>query len=226
MRILYKKYKNLLAMIILYWLICFLMYLITIDMRYVTLSWNIMLAVLPLLFIGKVFVTVSEKKKKSLFWVFLWLFFFPNSVYMVTDFIHLSNEDYVWIVESGQHFIETSVVYSNDIFVWIKLLVISFGFLLSLLIGLESLYLFEYIIKKKQPITRSWFWMIAVILLTSIGVYIGRFLRFNSWDVVFFPLELLKETLNIGLFGIQFMMVFTIFILSSYLLYKIFRHNK
>lgn len=226
MRILYKKYKSLLAMIILYWLICFLMYLITIDMRYVTLSWNIMLAVLPLLFIGKVFVTVSEKKKKSLFWVFLWLFFFPNSVYMVTDFIHLSNEDYVWIVESGQHFIETSVVYSNDIFVWIKLLVISFGFLLSLLIGLESLYLFEYIIKKKQPITRSWFWMIAVILLTSIGVYIGRFLRFNSWDVVFFPLELLKETLNIGLFGIQFMMVFTIFILSSYLLYKIFRHNK
>ena len=142
---------------------------------------------------------------------------------MVTDFIHLSKEDYVWIVQSEQYYNETSVEYSTDVFLWIKLLVISLGFLLAMLVGLESLYLFEKIIRKKYSKMICFFVIFGVALLTSIGVYIGRFLRFNSWDIVFYPIELLKETLNLGMFGIQFIIIFTIFIFSSYILYKIFK---
>ncbi len=223
MKIFYEKYKSILMFIFLYWSICLIMYLIIGDIRYVLLSWNILLAILPLFFIGKVVVTNKRKQKKPIIWLLLWLFFFPNSVYMVTGFIHLANENFVWIIDRDQHSSYSDIVYSNDIFVWTKLLVISLGFLLAILVGFESLYLFEQIIRKKYSKIICFFVIFGVALLTSVGVYIGRFLRFNSWDVVFSPLELLKETLNLGMFGIEFIIIFTLFVLISYLLYKIFR---
>lgn len=223
MRIFLEKYKSMLIMMFLYWFICFIIYLTTKEMRYAYLSWNIILAGLPLFFIGKAVVTIKEKQKKPIIWLVLWLFFFPNSVYMVTGFIHLANESFVWIVERDQDSSYTGVVYSNDIFVWMKLLIISFGFLLAMLVGLESLHLFEKIIRKKYSKMICYFVIFGVAFLTSIGVYIGRFLRFNSWDVIFSPFELLKETLGLGMFGIQFIIMFTIFVLSNYILYKIFK---
>lgn len=222
MKIFYEKYKSILMFIFLYWSICLAMYLIIGDIRYALLSWNILLAILPLFFIGKV-VANKQKQKKPIMWLLLWLFFFPNSVYMVTGFIHLANENFVWIIDRDQHSSYSDIIYSNDIFVWAKLLVISLGFLLAILVGFESLYLFEQIIRKRYSKIICFFVIFGVALLTSVGVYIGRFLRFNSWDVVFSPLELLKETLNLGMFGIEFIIIFTLFVLISYLLYKIFR---
>ena len=79
--ILYKNYKNNLLFIFFYWFICLVMYLKTFDVRYVTLSWNVVLAMLPLIFIIRALITIKEKKlKRSIFWIFLWLFFFSNFV--------------------------------------------------------------------------------------------------------------------------------------------------
>ena len=220
----FEKYKVILIFMFVYWCSCLVMLFKSGEFIYAMLSWNVLLALLPLLFIEKAVVTVGERKIGwSIFWMFLWLFFFPNSVYLVTDFIHISNEKFMWMIEVERYSPDAGVVYSNDIMVWAKLLVIGMGFFFSILVGLESFYIFEQIMRKKYSKIICYSGILGVALLTGIGVYIGRFLRFNSWDILFNPLELLKQVAGIDGFAIQFMIVFTIFVVGSYILYRTFR---
>jgi uncharacterized membrane protein len=41
----------------------------------------------------------------------------------------------------------------------------------------------------------GWFFVAAVAALTGLGVYVGRFLRWNSWDLLTRPAELVAEVL-------------------------------
>lgn len=150
--------------------------------------------------------------------------FFPNSVYMITDFIHISNDKFMWIVEVERHSLDSGVVYGRDIIIWAKLLIIGIGFIFALLVGLESFYIFEQNLKEVTSKGLSFTGVLLVSLLSGIGVYIGRFLRFNSWDILFNPIQLIKQiVISIDSFSIQFVTTFTIFIIGCYILYKIFR---
>ena len=158
----------------------------------------------------------------SALWIILWLLFFPNSVYMVTDFIHISSDKFKWIIEVEKYSPKT-VIYSNEIMVWAKLLVIGIGFFFALLVGLESLYIFEQNIRKKSSKVVCYLVILVVALLSGIGVYIGRFLRFNSWDIIFSPIQLLKQVVGIDGFAVQFILIFTTFVIGSYAIYRAFR---
>ena len=222
----FEKYKVILVFMFVYWCICLVMLFKSVDFLYAMLSWNVLLAVLPLFFVGKAVETVGQRKIGwSIIWMFLWLFFFPNSVYMVTDFIHISNEKFMWMIEVERYSSDAGVVYSNDIMVWAKLFVIGMGFFFSILVGLESFYIFEQIIRKKYSKIICYSGILVVGLLTGIGVYIGRFLRFNSWDILFNPLQLLKQVAGMDGFAIQFIIAFTIFVVGSYILFRTFRKH-
>ncbi|SHI46630.1 Uncharacterized membrane protein [Lutispora thermophila DSM 19022] len=220
-----KKYKDIILFMLIYWFICFLAFFQEISFIYVMLSWNVLLAVLPLLFIHKAEVGMkSDKTIYSILWMVAWILFFPNSVYMITDFIHISGDKFMWIEEVRKYSMDRPVVYGNDILIWIKLLIIGVGFLFSLLVGLESLYIFEQNMKVMTSKKTSILTVLIVSLLSAIGVYIGRFLRFNSWDIFFNPVQLLKEvTTVINTFAMQFISVFTVFIIVCYMVYRIFR---
>lgn len=224
MRIFFKQYKVVVGFMFIYWLTCLMLLFKSGDFLYAALSWNVLLAICPLFFIKKALETVRRKKIGwSIFWVLLWLFFFPNAVYLVTDFIHLTSEKFMWMADVEPYSPEAGLVYSDDILVWIKLFVIGLGFFFSMLVGLESFYNFEQIIRKKYSTIICFIAISAVALLTGIGVYIGRFLRFNSWDILFDPLQLVRQVIKFDGFALQFIIVFTLFVFGSYLLYRGFK---
>jgi uncharacterized membrane protein len=139
------------------------------------LNWNLFLAAIPY------FLTASIPSRKVgriqqlkiLGVSMVWLLFFPNAPYILTDLFHLR--------------LETSVPKWFDLvliisFAWTGLL---FGFLS--LMKIERLY--TNFFTGKQI---AWFSSI-ILFLASFGVYLGRFLRWNSWDVINNPGHLLFD---------------------------------
>ena len=97
----------------------------------------------------------------------LWLFFLPNTWYVLTDFIH--------VYPTG----DISELY--DI-VMVGSLVVS-GFIL----GFTSLFLVHKELLKRFGNWRAGYLVTCIILLSSFGIYLGRDLRWNSWDVIANP---------------------------------------
>lgn len=219
-----ERYKGLLLSMFVYWGVCFVVFLQTANFLYVMMAWNTLLALLPLLFIVKAGAAMRQKKGGwTAGWLILWLLFFPNSMYMITDFIHLSNDKLLWLVEVERYSSESGVVYSTDMMLWIKLFVIGMGFFFAQLAGLESIYRLERMSSKKYSMIIRSIGFLALALLTGLGVYIGRFLRFNSWDVLADPIQLVKQILDIDAFAGQFIIVFACFVGGSYFVYRTLR---
>ena len=99
----------------------------------------------------------------------LWLLFFPNAPYLLTDFIHLRETP------------TTPLWYD-------ALMLASFAWT-GLLLGYASLYLMQMIWERAVGML-SWLGVVAALALASLGVYVGRFLRFNSWDALVRPRRL------------------------------------
>lgn len=206
--------------------ICLFMQLTDFSFWYVMLAWNILLANLPLFFINFSLLQVKNNKRVwAVVFGILWLIFFPNSVYMITDFIHISNDKIMWYEEGARYSINNGAMYSHNIMHWVELLIIGIGVIYGLLIGMESLYIFYYFLKRKFPKSISGLIIIGISLISGFAVYIGRFLRFNSWDL-FMPHSLFGEVFtNVDAFTIEFMFVFAGFILILFLLYVLFYNN-
>ncbi|PID23206.1 hypothetical protein CSV61_01780 [Sporosarcina sp. P3] len=220
----FGKHKMLVLFMLAYWSVCLAMLFKSLDFLYAVLSWNVLLAILPLFFISQATETIRQKKISwSVFWILLWLFFYPNSVYLVTDFIHIANEKFRWMAGTGPYAPDAGMVYSHDILIWTKLLVIAMGFFYAAVVGLESFYVFEQLVRKKYSKNIGYVSILSVSLLTGIGVYIGRFLRFNSWDIAFNPLQVLQQVAEVDRFAVQFSIAFSGFVLFCYLLYRSFK---
>ncbi|MFI5203549.1 MAG: DUF1361 domain-containing protein [Flavobacteriales bacterium] len=145
---------------------------------YLFLNWNLFLAFLPWLFSS--LLTVQPRWKSNKFivlsFVGVWLLFFPNALYILTDLFHLHN--------------------GTAMPMWFDLvLVLAFAWT-GLLFGFISLFDMEKILA--QFIPNRFIQPVSVILLFagSFGVYLGRFLRWNSWDVLQDPVPLLYDISN------------------------------
>jgi uncharacterized membrane protein len=99
-----------------------------------------------------------------------WLLFFPNAPYIFTDIIHLTSRYFA-------HF-------------WVDLVLVLCCALTGLVLGFLSLYLMHCMAVKMFGRIVSWFLIAGIAGLSSFGIYLGRFLRFNSWDVIFKPVAL------------------------------------
>jgi uncharacterized membrane protein len=143
---------------------------------YSFLLWNLFLAWLPLVFVTT--LAISLNKHRWLSWQnislsFLWLVFLPNSFYLASDLIHLR-------VSSAE----------NVLFDVVMLLSFSFN---GFLAGMISIYLAH-----RELYRRFWpkqaHGVIAVVLLAaSFAIYLGRNLRWNTWDVFLNPAGLLFD---------------------------------
>lgn len=153
---------------------------------YVFLKWNLLLALIPV-GIAYFLLLYYKIRKRSIdivfvLLVFTWLVFFPNSPYIVSDFIHLKPK--------------TGIPLWFDI-----LLIFSFAWN-GLFSGYLSLRIIHNVFEDKFNALIHWMFVLTVAPLTALGVYIGRFYRWNSWDILTNPLALYEDMMEI-LIGIQ-----------------------
>ena len=128
----------------------------------------------------QVFVSIAETVRRR--WLtavlaVLWILFLPNAFYLLTDLIHVPKG----MSTAGAG----GVIYSTSIHQWIQLLVIGVGAVMGTLMGLESLRQVRGWLASVRGSLFSWCAVGAVSLLCGVGIYIGRFLRFNSWEDVY-----------------------------------------
>lgn len=145
------------------------------DGLIIFLAWNMFLATLVYA-ISTLLAYLLDKKAKL--WLILvvfgvWILFFPNSIYMLTDFIHFENSAF---------FIRYMDIYNYDLAQWLVFAHITIGALYAVKLGIASIEKIEPYVTKYMA---GYYWIVltALFFLSSFGIFIGRFLRFNSWDV-------------------------------------------
>ena len=143
------------------------------QIRYAFLAWNLFLAWLPLIFALLAAEKYQEGPRRN--WRFLgltaaWLLFFPNAPYICTDVSHLTTNHFT-------HF-------------WVDLILILLCALTGLVLGFLSLYLMQSVVAHRFGRLVSWIFIAGVAGLSGVGICLGRFLRFNSWDVLVKPVKL------------------------------------
>lgn len=134
------------------------------------LVWNLFLAWLPLLFVLRLMNVLKRKLWSSweaLLTSFLWLAFLPNSFYIISDLIHI------------QQLPRTDILYNVVMFV-------SFVFS-GAMIGFSSLYLVHLQLRRRFSPVGAGFWVAVTLLICSVAIYMGRDLRWNTWDILVNP---------------------------------------
>lgn len=140
------------------------------------LPWNLFLAWLPLLFaLG---LRINLAKNRWLSWQnlglsVLWLGFLPNSFYLMSDLIHLQS--------SG----EVSILYDVA-------MIMSFVFN-GMILGYMSTYLVHLQLLKRLKALQAHAVIGLVFLASGFAIYLGRYLRWNTWDVLVNPAGLLFD---------------------------------
>ena len=138
--------------------------------------WNVFLALLPYLFMTLFFAAQQRKHHLGMLAAFLcWLLLFPNVPYLITDFIHISPLTFYIFQETGS-------VYVRALLPWLELLHLAVGIFFGIMSGYRSLYLLHEFTAERLGQLRTWLLAALICLLSSYGVYLGRFLRLNSWD--------------------------------------------
>jgi uncharacterized membrane protein len=170
------------------------------------LAWNLFLAWIPM--ICSLAAYSLYKRRAILSWlvvgvcILVWLLFFPNAPYLLTDLIHLQPQE-------------------NVPFWFDLILIIAFAWT-GFFLGLISLALVQVIVRKAVGAIASWIFAIGVLSVSGFGIYLGRFLRWNSWDVIFNPGPLLLDIwqqVRHPLANFQttvFSILFSLFLLAAY----------
>jgi uncharacterized membrane protein len=142
---------------------------------YLFLNWNLFLAFLPWLLTSLAIIRNVKNRIAILAIMAAWLLFFPNCLYILTDLIHLRQ------VEQAPLWLDLIIVLS---FAWAGL---CYGFM--------SLMDIEHFLKDGFGVRARTVALISICLiyLAALGIYIGRFWRWNSWDILGNPAELMHD---------------------------------
>lgn len=145
---------------------------ITQSIFFFFLIWNLFLAYTPLGLTSIMRQQNSQMKKWYWFYpaLLLWLLILPNAPYIITDFVHLKKE--------------------TNVPVWFEVLLIASFSTCGMLFGLASMKDVFSLITKRSSQRVAWIAMAAFSVLCGFGMYVGRFLRYNSWDILQKPYSL------------------------------------
>ena len=180
--------------------------------RHLGLIWNLFLAWIP--FMLAYFAHAVSWRRASLYLIipgiaFLWLIFFPNAPYMLTDLQDLARS-------------------ATDAPLWYDVIVVVWCSWTGMLLGVSSLYLMQNIIVRSFGRRAGWLFVFVISGLSSFGIYIGRFVRLNSWDILQNPAETAQVILGIVIDPSRrlaaFTLLYTIFFLFVFLLLYSFSH--
>ncbi len=150
------------------------------QLRGLFLLWNLFLAWMPLFFAliaRRLSASINVSKSKLaliLVNLGLWLLFFPNAPYLITDLIHLG--------EYERHIL------------WFDTVGFFVAALAGICTGLYSLQVTHQVLNQFVSNALAWFAIAASIVLSAFGLYLGRFVRFNSWDLFTNPFYLFRKS--------------------------------
>jgi uncharacterized membrane protein len=182
------------------------------TVTYGFLVWNLFLAWIP--FLISYFTYTLTLNRRWIYVVipiaaFIWLIFFPNAPYILTDFQHLAYR-------------------AAELPVWYDVMMLIWFAFTGLLLGIVSLFLMQETIRLEFGHWTGWAFVAAVTGLSSAGVYMGRFLRWNSWDILRDPAGLalysFERVQNPSLQSIGFIGLFAAFFLFLYITLYTFGH--
>jgi uncharacterized membrane protein len=140
------------------------------------LVWNLFLAWVPYL----VALSLKHLKKSKIViaaMLILWLLFFPNAPYIITDLLHLRHRPPVpmWY--------DVMLFFS---FAWT-----------GLILGFASLMEVEKFLQKRLSKWQVQSFVFGALSLCGFGVFVGRFQRWNSWDVLANPFHLFFDMMEV-----------------------------
>ena len=180
--------------------------------RHTSLLWNLFLAWIP--FMLAYFAHMVSWRRATLYLIipiiaFLWLIFYPNAPYMLTDLQDLSRR-------------------ASDAPLWYDVIIVVWCSWTGMLLGVISLYLMQDIIIRTFGRATGWIFVFVISALSSFGIYIGRFVRLNSWDILQNPAETAQEILGVVIDPSRrlaaFTLLYTVFFLFIFLLLYSFSH--
>lgn len=175
------------------------------KVTFVFLIWNIFLAIIPYC-ISTLLILYQDKFRNRIAWVIpilIWLLFFPNAPYILTDLFHLRQR--------------AGVPY------WYDLALILFFAWNGLMLGYASLMDIQHILTKHFNRFVGWLVALSSLVLGSYGIYLGRYQRWNSWDIVSSPMGLFYDCIrpfadpfnHPRTFGVT--IIFSLFLVLGYL---------
>lgn len=174
------------------------------QIRGLFLLWNLFLAWIPLFFAllaRRLSSSTMVTKSKQLFILVnlgLWLLFFPNAPYLITDLIHLG--------EFERHIL------------WFDTVGFFIAALAGICTGLYSLKVIHQVLNQFINNVLAWIVISASIVLSGFGLYLGRFAKFNSWDLFTHPFYLFRKSFQElqNPLAIQTTLVFTLVVAVLY----------
>jgi uncharacterized membrane protein len=146
---------------------------------YVFLCWNLFLAAVPL-FASTAFRRLSRSSNRYFFqclFLSIWLLFLPNAPYIVTDIVHL--------------------FFKPRTTLWLDLIMLVSYAGTGLLIGYVSVSDIHDVLTECFGVFTGWAVVLCSLLLSGFGIYLGRFHRWNSWEVVTEPWGLFGDIFSI-----------------------------
>ncbi|HEX6159596.1 MAG TPA: DUF1361 domain-containing protein [Thermoanaerobaculia bacterium] len=139
------------------------------------LSWNLFLAAVP--YGAAVVLETLDRSRRhgAMQWTafVIWLLFLPNAPYIITDFIHLRPRP--------------------PIPLWYDMLLLLSSAGTGVLLGYGSMLIVQRVIARRFGKRQGWLLAVLTMMLSAFGIYLGRFLRFNSWDAFTDPLPLFAD---------------------------------
>lgn len=179
--------------------------------HYLFLAWNLFLALIPLVISKYVLIQQTTNRIKITLALSIWLLFLPNAPYMVTDLYHIR--------------------LSHPSLIWLDVLVIGSFAISGLVIYYLSILDIHKITSRFISVKMKYLFLFLLSLITSFGIYLGRYLRFNSWELLSNPLELLNEIFNLTLGQpnkdmLLFTFGFGVFLMTSFVFLHQLRHSK
>ena len=141
------------------------------------LMWNLILAWVPFL----CSLWAASLRRRFPWWslpipLFVWLIFFPNAPYIVTDFLHLRERELIPI--------------------WYDTILVAAFAWSGVFLAVASLHIVQSL--ARSYVGRAWSWMLVgvTLALSGLGIYLGRFLDWNSWDLLLHPRLVLGDVLT------------------------------
>ncbi|HEX8505641.1 MAG TPA: DUF1361 domain-containing protein [Hymenobacter sp.] len=172
-------------------------------LTFLFLVWNLFLAVIPFALSTLLGTAKGPLRARLLVPVgAAWLLFFPNAPYILTDLFHLDARPGVPL--------------------WYDLALILSCAWNGLMLAYASLSDMQRLVQLRLGVGAGWAFAGVALLLSSFGIYLGRYLRFNSWDVLANPLTLFYDIVNRILHPFSFpgtwgvTLVFGLFLMVGY----------
>jgi uncharacterized membrane protein len=160
------------------------------SFNFIYLNWNLFLAFIPFV-LSLIVILFNPTGKKFIFLFLGWVLFFPNAPYMVSDLIYL-----------------TRFKPNYSIPIWYDLIMLTSFAFNGIFLGYISFQIFYKKMELLFSKSKTKFIMTFYLMLSGYGIYLGRFARLNSWDILTKPQLILEEIFQTLIHPMQYKSIY------------------